>query len=311
MKFRTELKITKNPGFFNQSHRVLTIGSCFAVHIYERLKKSGFQVENNPFGILFNPHSICKNGKNAYNQTINEEMIVERDERVVHYDFHSSIHAETPAELKSKIHQIQTDFKNSLLTVDRLIITFGTAWVYRNLNTNEIVANCHKVPQVNFSKELLDLDQLIAEYSDWFDHLRTINPKLEILLTVSPVRHIKDGLRENNLSKSILLLLTAALENKFECVSYFPAYELIVDDLRDYRFYKTDLIHPTEQAADYVFEQFKSTYFDENTNKIGELYSKISQIENHKPLHPSQKGDEQRSRKINELEEEIKRKLQD
>ncbi|MDA7803935.1 GSCFA domain-containing protein [Crocinitomix sp.] len=307
MKFRINVNISENKGFFNHQSNILTIGSCFANHIYQRLDEQGFEIQSNPFGILFNPVSIEKNIRNSFLGNINEVGIVERNDLFFHYDCHSEIYTDSREGLIKQLSNIQEGFSVTFQGVNRLIITFGTAWVYRHLNTNQIVANCHKMPQKEFKKELLDLDALKTTYNRLLIDLKNKNPKLEILFTISPVRHIKNGVHENNLSKSILLLLVNALVEQFEFAHYFPSYELVMDDLRDYRFFEADLIHPNKQAVDYVFERFQVTYFDEKTAEIGSLAMKINQFENHRTLHPTIVAEEKRKLKLGEMRAQLEK----
>jgi hypothetical protein len=206
-----------------------------------------------------------------------------------------------------KSTRIQEDTTTQLKKSNRLILTLGTAWVYNWLKKDEIVANCHKIPAHEFKKELLDLNYLIKSYVQFFEELRAVNPNLEIILTVSPVRHIKNGLHENNLSKSILLLLANHLVKQFDFVHYFPAYEIVLDDLRDYRFFGPDLIHPSPQAIDYVYEKFGATYFDQTTQAIVSVQRKINALQAHRPLGSNPKNEELKTAQIAELHRELNR----
>lgn len=307
MKFRTEVKIGKQDKDIQHSHRIMTIGSCFANHLYSFLEKGGFHTVHNPFGILFNPLSISKNIHNALDQHENEKLFVERDGLHFHYDFHSSVFGSNKKELLEKIQKIQKQFVKNIKETDFLVITFGTTWVYKELNAQEIVANCHKIPQFHFQKIGLKLEQLKSIFIDLFKRLLEFNPGLNIVLTVSPVRHFKNGLHENNISKSTLLLLTDYLEKSFQEISYFPSYELVLDDLRDYRFFEQDLIHPNAQAVDYVMEKFSASYFNEKTAKIVQLSNKLVQLNAHKFLHPNEENFRKKQHKLANLRAEIER----
>jgi len=288
MKFRTELKITdEKRELISHKDKIMSIGSCFASNVQRYLTDRDFTLAANSFGILFNPVSIAKRIRNAINNTIDKNLFVERDGLWYHYDYHSITVGDSKAELVQFIEANQKEFAQELATTSRLIITLGTAWVYRLISADEIVANCHKIPQKEFKKERLDLEELKTTYIALFNDLKQRNPNLEIIVTVSPVRHIKNGLHQNNISKSILLLLTDFLDQNFEYVHYFPAYELVMDDLRDYRFYKADLIHPNEQAVDYVFDYFQEIYFSDKTKEIADLAKKHSLLIAHKPMHPT------------------------
>ncbi len=285
MKFRTEVSIKPQPDSISYKTEMLSIGSCFADEIGQRLKDLSFPIQVNPAGIIFNPVSIADLFQNALAAKQNDGLILERDGLCYHYGFHSKVCGSTKAELKKEIDEIQSRVKSKLVGGNLLMITLGTAWVYRHIQSNQIVANCHKIPQKEFTKELLDLEDLKKLYVDLFRQLFKVNPALKIMLTVSPVRHVKDGVHENNLSKSVLLLLTDYLVKTFDQVDYFPAYELIVDDLRDYRFYKEDLIHPSKQAVDYVFDKFSETYFSEKTKQGVSIQKAMLNLKAHRSLH--------------------------
>lgn len=307
MKFRTEIEPFKDQGFFKHSDQILSLGSCFANNVAIELEKDGFLIDQNPMGILFNPISIMKNIRNSFQQNLNESLIIQRDDYFYHFDYPSQFYAESPEKLVEKINKIQENTTTFLKKSNRLILTLGTAWVYNWLKTDEIVANCHKIPAHEFKKELLELNYLIKSYVQFFEELRAINPNLEIILTVSPIRHIKNGLHENNLSKSVLLLMVDHLVNQFDFVHYFPAYEIVLDDLRDYRFFGPDLIHPSPQAIDYVYEKFGARYFDQTTQAIVNVQRKINALQAHRPLASSPKSDELKTAQIAELHRELNR----
>lgn len=307
MKFRTEIEAHYLKGFFKHNDQILSIGSCFANNVAIELEKDGFIIDQNPMGILFNPISIMKNIRNSFLQNLNESLIVKRDDYFYHFDYPSQFYAESQEKLVEKINKIQENTTTLLKKSNRLILTLGTAWVYNWLKKDEIVANCHKIPAHEFKKELLDLNYLIKSYIQFFEELREINPNLEIILTVSPVRHIKNGLHENNVSKSILLLLADHLVNRFDFVNYFPAYEIVLDDLRDYRFFGPDLIHPSPQAIDYVYEKFAVTYFDQTTQAIVSVQRKINALQTHRPLASNPKSEELKTAQIAELHRELNR----
>ncbi|MFT5822816.1 MAG: hypothetical protein ACI8ZM_004073 [Crocinitomix sp.] len=288
MKFRTGVKIEQNKGFITHQNKLMSIGSCFASNIGAYLNVRQFNIEQVQFGIQFNPISIERNIRDAISGTVDDNLIVGRDEHFYHYNFSANHFAKSQATLTNLLRNVQIDFTQGLEECDRLFLTFGTAWVYRIIEQNEIVSNCHKIPQNQFKKELLDLEELKQLYVKLFEDLHREKPALEIMLTVSPVRHIKNGLHANNLSKSILLLLSDYLVRKFDFVHYFPAYEIVIDDLRDYRFYNSDLIHPNIMAVDYIYERFQETYFNAETTEISDLAKKLIQLKSHRPSAPSQ-----------------------
>ena len=307
MKFRTEIIPKKQGLTIDYSNRIVSLGSCFAENVGMRLADREFETVINPFGILFNPISIKKNVINALANKRNTHLFLKWDERNYHFDFPSLFSAETKEALDEELANVQKRFIQSWSNCDRLILTFGTAWVYRHSESDEIVANCHKVPQKAFRKELLRLSDLTTEYQTFFKHLKEQNPNLEIILTVSPVRHIKNGIHEDKLSKSTLLLLCDFLEKAFDFVHYFPAYELLMDDLRDYRFYKEDLIHPTDQAIEYVYQHFRTCYFSNATIEIVRLTEQLMQLKGHISRNTSEKEMTDIQLKEEQLVAEIRR----
>jgi len=304
MKFRTTLPSFPKDNFISYNSEIHTVGSCFADSIGNRLIRDGFSATVNPFGIVFNPISIVDVFDHALSGKIEEELFIERSNHWFHFNYHSDMHAGSRNDLIELLRTKQEVMKTKLLNADVLVITFGTSTVYRHLTTNKIVTNCHKVPQQNFQKERLDLNVLKDRYTDFFEKLFAVNKKLKIILTVSPVRHIKDGLHENNLSKSILLLLSDYLQLKFDRLEYFPSYEIIVDDLRDYRFYKEDLIHPTEQAIDYVYNYFLEAFFKQETIHAIQVKRSIIKAQSHTFLAASNEEKNAHLKHISELEKE-------
>jgi len=265
---------------------MLMIGSCFAENIGERLFRQKFKVKINPNGILFNPLSIA----NCLNSAIkklpfNEKLLVERENLFFSYDHHSSISAENKNDLLKKIDVITEETHQSLRSADYLIITFGSAHVFEHQTLKQVVANCHKQDSVLFQKRLLEPEDIVKLFSDLIREIKNLNPKIRIIFTVSPVKYLKDGVEQNRLSKSSLLLSVNKLVSQNENCFYFPAYELVNDDLRDYRFYKEDMAHPNEQAIDYVWKKFAETFFSEKTRELNEHIHKLNLAMEHKPMN--------------------------
>lgn len=221
------------------------------------------------------------------NQSPDENLYVENREIWFHYDFHSSLWGNSKAELAVRLAQKMQEVKHWLQKVDFLIFTFGTAFVYRHLETNQIVANCHKMPGSLFQKELLSIETILDDFKKSIQQINNRYAPLSIILTVSPVRHTKDTLPLNAVSKSILRVACHQLCESQPNFHYFPAYELLLDDLRDYRFYKLDLIHPSEVAEEYIFEQFAAAYFEQNLQQFMTEWKKIRQSLAHRPLQPN------------------------
>lgn len=281
MKFTTPVKIIPSANHINHSHDLVSMGSCFADNIGRQLLKDGFRVAVNDLGILFNPTSIQQVIMDALTNNRDENLVVERNKMFYHYGYHAKLYAATKRDLLAKLDEGLKQLKTNLENADYLILTFGTAWVYELIEQDKIVANCHKIKQDSFRKKLLNLTELKSAYTTVFDKLKALNPKLEIILTVSPVRHTKNGLHENNSSKAILHLLTDYLCETYSFVNYFPAYELVIDELRDYRFYKEDMIHPTDQAVEYVYKKFSDIYFEEATVLKVAKIAKLAKAEKH------------------------------
>ncbi|MFM7856477.1 MAG: GSCFA domain-containing protein [Flammeovirgaceae bacterium] len=283
---RTEL-IPKLPGCkVSHSTRLLTMGSCFADAIGNQLLANKFTVSVNPFGTVYNPVSL----HHLLNLTLNNQSAADngflvREDIHLHHSFHSQFWALSKEELTIQLQSTITEQHYWLMGTDVLLLTYGTAFVYVKNSTGKVVSNCHKVPSQNFSKKLLSVEDVVDSFKDTFEKLKQQKPNLQCVLTVSPVRHTKDGLEQNAVSKSVLRLACHRLQ-ELNDVHYFPAFELMMDDLRDYRFYKTDRIHPTDEAEEYIGEKFADCFFDESTKKILNEWHEIKSALHHKPFQP-------------------------
>ena len=277
MNFRTELLLPVSEPKISLSSRVLTLGSCFADVLGQQLKNNKLAVLSNPFGTVFNPLSIFKLLRQSLdNQLPDADLFVQNQDIWQHYDFHSSLWSN---DRNSSIWQ--TALQNTgdfLKNTDYLILTFGTAYGYFLKDQNlKLVANCHKTPAAQFTKALLNVPQMMDDFEDTYHLIKAQNPNLRVILTVSPVRHTRDTLPLNQVSKSVLRLACHYLQEHFADVPYFPSYELLLDDLRDYRFYKPDLIHPNEVAETYIFEKFAESFFDDDLKTFVAEWAKIRQ----------------------------------
>jgi hypothetical protein len=282
--FRTTFSISESDNKISLNSQILTLGSCFADVVGNQLVNNKLQVSVNPFGTLFNPLSIFKILSPTYTQA-DERLYVQNSEAWVHYDFHSQFSSNTSGELQQIINQKLGDIHSHLIPqTSNLILTFGTSFIYKLLNPQVYVANCHKMPKSLFEKELLSVKDICRGFAVLYRELKEINPNLRIILTVSPVRHTKDGMAENQVSKSILRAACHYLTTDYEDVEYFPSYEIMMDDLRDYRFYKPDMIHPNEVAEQYIFEKFSETYFDENLKDFIKKWQPIQKALAHRPF---------------------------
>lgn len=282
--FRTTFQISPSVNKISLDSQVLTMGSCFADVVGNQLRDNKLDVLVNPFGTLFNPLSIFKIISPTYTQ-VDERLYVENQKMWFHYDFHSQFISNSKENLSEQINQTLFAINYQLPTTNYLLITFGTAFIYRLLNPQTYVANCHKMPNNLFEKELLSVKDICKSFAILHKELKEINPTLKIVLTVSPVRHTKDGIPENQVSKSILRAACHYLTTDYQNVEYFPSYEIMMDDLRDYRFYKPDLIHPNEVAEQYIFEKFSETYFDEDLQNFIKEWTSIQNALNHRPFN--------------------------
>jgi hypothetical protein len=285
--FRTEISIPSSPVRIDHQSGIFTIGSCFSDVIGEKLLRYKFNVLANPFGIVFNPDSILKllNASLDENEFSNDGYL--ETHHIWHnYYFHSEIYGETIDELTKKIN-VQKKLANGfLMKAGILTITFGTAFVYRLKSNQEVLSNCHKMPGSLFTRELLGAEQITKSFDEFYKKAILANPGLKIILTVSPVRHIKDSIQMNSVSKSVLRVACHNLAKSNENISYFPAYEIMMDDLRDYRFYKEDMIHPSEVAENYIWEKFTDTYLESQSKEFIKEWSGILKAIEHKPFHP-------------------------
>jgi hypothetical protein len=284
--FRTELPLVPAAQQLPLSARVLTIGSCFSDTIGARLAEAKVYALVNPFGTVFNPISACKLLRAAAGEDTDwQQHLVEARGRWQSYDLHATLGATSPVVLLQTLQQTLRDTGVFLATADTVVLTLGSAWVYRLKETDELVSNCHKMPAEKFDKELLTPDEIINAVAETHAYLRLRNPKLRFVLTVSPVRHLKDTLPLNAVSKSVLRVACHYLSELLPDVSYFPAYELLLDDLRDYRFYAADMLHPSLVAEDYIWERFARTYFDADFGRFRKEWEAVRQALNHRPLY--------------------------
>lgn len=284
--FRTEIIPEASPAKINLKDRILTAGSCFSDSIGAQLLGSKFNVLSNPFGVSYNPHSIHKVLRYAlHNQAVPDNTYTENQELIANYDFHSSFSALKKSEIESNIRESVGASHYFLKDAKWIFITYGTAWVYERNDTGEVVSNCHKIPASNFTKSLLSQKKMLESFDEFYRDLKTFNPDCKIITTVSPVRHIKDTLQLNSVSKSVLRLTCQTIAETYSDVFYFPSYEIMLDDLRDYRFYKQDMIHPSEEAEEYIWSKFSDCYFDNSTKEFVKKWKPIYTALQHKPFH--------------------------
>ncbi|MFN8436606.1 MAG: GSCFA domain-containing protein [Cytophagales bacterium] len=284
MKFRTELILPSAKTHISHNSNILLLGSCFSENLGNFLSSHKFNVTINPFGTLYDPYSIFNNLNNCVFPQNATYDFLKRENQFFTFQCHSSVNAHSEKELSETLNNINHNINNQLINLNYLFITLGTAFVYKISKTDTRVANCHKQNSKEFVKILENPTDVIENFKKLHNYLKTINPKLQIVFTLSPVRHIKDGIVENQLSKSILRYCISEFE-KFDDVSYFPAYEIMMDDLRDYRFYTDDLLHPNNSAIAYIWSKFQDVYFEESTKKYVNQLFKLNQSINHRPFN--------------------------
>ena len=288
---------------------LLMMGSCFAENIGVLLKNQLFDININPFGIVYNPLSIINHlSRLINNASFNDDHIVEHNSLWFSWEHHGSYAGANKAEV---LNQINTDFfkaNEKIKNAEWLIITLGSAFYYQLNQSSQIVSNCHKLPAAYFTKKLAIQLEITQGFEIIVQELKVLNPKLKILFNVSPVRYTRDGLKENTLSKSILHLAIAELNAKFNNCFYFPSYEIVIDELRDYRFYKADMLHPNDTAIEYIYDKFATALFDEETKMIVKDIQQLNAFSNHKILNQSNEAIQRHLLKKNRLLQDLFKK---
>jgi len=284
--FRTEIKPEPSSVKINLKDKILTAGSCFSDAIGKQLTETKFGTLANPFGVSYNPHSIHKVLRYAlHNQVVPDHTYLSNQELAANYDFHSSFSAMKKSEVEKKIKETTGASHYFLKDASWVFITYGSAWVYERKDTGEIVSNCHKMPSSGFTKSLMSQKKVLESFDEFYRDLKAFNPKCKLILTVSPVRHLKDTLPLNSVSKSVLRLACQTISETYADAFYFPSYEIMLDDLRDYRFYKPDMIHPSEEAEEYIWTKFSDCFFDNNTKGFIKQWRPIRIALQHKAFH--------------------------
>lgn len=290
--FRTEIEQVKGKFQIDLSDNLLFMGSCFADRIGAKFRDCKFSTKVNPFGVIFNPLSIFK----LLNITLSklypkESAFIKNQDVYYNFDFHSDLSSLNKQELNNTLIENINALNSYLPTVNYLILTFGTAIVYQRNDNGDIVANCHKSSANLFTKKMITQDDIVTSFKTIFTLLKSFNPSIKVILTVSPVRHIKDNLEMNSISKAILRVACHQIEGDFTGdVTYFPSYEIMTDDLRDYRFYGKDMVHPSPVAEDYIWNAFRVRMVSDTTNKFISDWEQISKSLAHRPFHPESQG---------------------
>ncbi len=290
MKLQTQIPFERAKIPLDYQSEVLLLGSCFVENIGDKLRYYQFQKQQNPFGILFHPLAIENLVTRAIeNEFYQETEVFEQDGRWLCFDAHSDLSAATEEALLRNLNSSLRETRLWLQQASHIIITLGTAWVYWHKSTKKVVANCHKVPQKQFEKQLLTVEEIQSSLSRLTNQIHSVNPEAELTFTISPVRHLKDGFVENQQSKAHLISAVHELLKTSKVLlrtSYFGSYEIMMDELRDYRFYGKDLVHPNELAVDYIWEKFKSVWISEESYPVMDEVEAVQKGLEHKPFNP-------------------------
>jgi len=305
MQFRTQIPISKSNAPIDYNSKLLSVGSCFAENMATKFDYFKFQNQTNPFGIIFNPVSI----QNLFRRVCEQKLFEEKDvffhnERWHCFDVHSDLSNSDREELLETLNKTITDTHKWLKETTHLIITYGTSWIYKYIQSDQIVANCHKVPQKQFTKELLNIEIIKKSIQNTIVLIQNLNPDINFIFTVSPVRHIKDGFVENQLSKSHLFTaLHKTINDQRSTINYFSSYEIMMDELRDYRFYAEDMLHPNQIAIDYIWKLFSESYISETSFSIMKEVDEIQKSLRHRSFNPDS---EQHKKFLEKLQQKIK-----
>ncbi|MDO4225102.1 MAG: GSCFA domain-containing protein [Bergeyella zoohelcum] len=302
MIFRTEINIPISDKKIEVNDKIFTIGSCFATEMSQRFSEGQLQTMSNPFGTIFNPFSINKNLLNIVEQKrYDEGDLVRSNGQYISLDHHTNFDDEDMNAVLRNINQSVAKSYSFLRETSWVLVTYGTSFIYEFLVTGQVVANCHKIPNKHFQKRLLTQQEIYQSVKETISLLKRLcRTDVRILFTVSPVRHTKDGMVENQLSKSKLITaIHEAISEEKQC-QYLPIYEIMMDDLRDYRFYNEDMIHPNNQAIKYIFEKFGNAYFSAETQDFMQENFKIHQALLHRPKDETSEKYQDFLQKINE-----------
>ena len=288
MNFTTKIPIEKyqSPIYYNS--KIVSLGSCFAENMGAKFDYFKFQNTTNPFGIIFNPVSIEK----LLNRIVHKIEFTKND-IFFHNDFwhcyevHSELSNPNKEDFLNELNRIVQNSNNLITQATHLIITYGTSWVYRNKSSENIVANCHKVPQNLFEKEILSTDIIQKSIENTINLIQEVNPNCNFIFTISPVRHIKDGFVENQQSKAHLITALQSSMQNIKSANYFPSYEIMMDELRDYRFYADDMLHPSQTAIDYIWIKFFENYVSETEFATMNQVCEIQRSLKHRPFNPN------------------------
>lgn len=297
MQFQTKISIPQSDFTIDYQSKMLSLGSCFAENIGHKFDYFKFQNVTNPLGILFHPLAIEKLIDFAVSQEkFTPEDIFFHNERWQCFDTHSDLSHPNQDEFLQNLNAILASTFQHIIESTHIVITYGTSWVYRNIETNKIVANCHKVPQKQFVKEILSVEIIEKSIKNTLDLIQKINPNCTVIFTISPVRHLKDGFVENQRSKAHLITALQLVLQTEHCklnTEYFPSYEIMMDELRDYRFYAEDMLHPSPLAIDYIWKRFSETNISGESHSIMKEVEAIQRGLAHRPFNSNSESHQQ------------------
>ena len=287
MEFRTEIDIPASALSFGHNDKIMLLGSCFSDNVGARLRDAWFDVMVNPFGVSYNPESIARQLEILISgRKITPEELFFHDDRWHCFDFHSSFSMASQSDTLDAMNRSLDAARNHLSHCSTVVVTLGTAWVYREKESQKVVANCHKLPASRFERTIMQPEEVVEALRRIRSLISASAPEAGVVFTVSPIRHIADTLAGNMLSKSLLRVAAdiVAAESRTE---YFPSYEIMLDDLRDYRFYNSDMVHPSDVAIDYIYDKFLTSHCDATAISAGERCRKFSLLLQHRPMTDS------------------------
>jgi hypothetical protein len=310
MNFTTKIHLEKYNHPIDYNSSIMLLGSCFAENMGEKFEYFKFRNVVNPFGIIFNAVSIEK----LIHRVVNKIVFTEKDiffhNDLWHcFEVHSQLSNPNKEEFLSNLNAILELMYQQITSLTHCIITLGTSWVYRNNNSNEIVANCHKVPQKEFTKELVSIEENVKCIQNIISLVHSLNPDCNFIFTVSPVRHIKDGFVENNVSKAHLISAIHTINHQPSTINYFPSYEIMMDELRDYRFYAEDMLHPSQTAIDYIWIKFFENYINQKEFGTMNQVCEIQRSLKHRPFNPNSESHQKFLKNLNQKIFELKKNL--
>lgn len=310
MNFRTEVNPSKAPISISHKDKVLFIGSCFTENIGNKFKTSGFETDINPFGIMYNPLSICECLQRvAANEVFRSEELVKIGEYWKSYSHHGDFRSTDRQKCLQMINSHLVSSHEFLRQARFVILTLGTSWIYSLKADGRVLANCHKLDSKLIERSLCSVETVLQSLHSAFVVCKEVNPNLQFIITISPIRHWKEGFRDNTLSKSVLQIAVDAFCRETSSI-YFPSYEIMMDDLRDYRFYATDMLHPTELAVDYIWEKFRRTFFSESCIHLCEDFNRLNAMFYHRPFNPESAEYRKHLEKAEKLKNELYERIE-